>query len=477
MNERLQPRAAQQLGAQHPMRGDRHPIRPAAPFSLSRWFTTVGLLSILLLAVSGAWLLSRLFEDRMLLQEGRLTMQFVQGIIDVEGAATYFERPQPEHGGYMEQLLAHIARSPDVLRTNLYSRERRVIWSSDPSLTGRSFAGEANAELDAALSGHLEIHEEEAGEEKGDKAEHSNLPAEEDYFIELYVPVWDAARRGVVGAVELYRAPGLLRETISSGVRLIWAGAIGAAILLYVAVLPLVRRADAMIREQQDRIVETETLAAMGDLGSAVAHGIRNPLAVIRTAAEIVKEGAAGGSGREAAAEIVEQVDRLEHWVRELLTYVHLPAGEQQLVDLEAVARGSLEQFAAEMRRRGIEATVEFDRGLAPVRGDAILLGQVFRSVVANAVEAMTGSGRLTLRGTARGPGTVGVQIRDTGAGMSAEQLARALKPFHTTKAQGLGVGLPLARRIVERIGGRIALASRLGAGTTVELTLPAARP
>jgi two-component system sensor histidine kinase HydH len=260
-------------------------------------------------------------------------------------------------------------------------------------------------------------------------------------------------------------------------VRLIWAGAIGAAILLYVAVLPLVRRADAMIREQQDRIVETETLAAMGDLGSAVAHGIRNPLAVIRTAAEIVKEGAAGGSGREAAAEIVEQVDRLEHWVRELLTYVHLPAGEQQLVDLEAVARGSLEQFAAEMRRRGIEATVEFDRGLAPVRGDAILLGQVFRSVVANAVEAMTGSGRLTLRGTARGPGTVGVQIRDTGAGMSAEQLARALKPFHTTKAQGLGVGLPLARRIVERIGGRIALASRLGEGTTVELTLPAARP
>ena len=240
--------------------------RPAA-FSLSRWFTTVGLLSIVLLAVIGALLLSRLFEERMLSQEGRLTMQFVQGIIDVEGAASYFERPQADHESYMEQLLAHIARSPDVLRTNLYSRDRRVIWSSDPSLTGRSFAGEANPELDAALAGELEIHEEQADEEHHEKAEHSNLPAGDDYFIELYVPVWDSARKNVVGAVELYRAAKLLRETIASGMRLIWAGALGAAAVLYVALLPLVRRADAMIRDQQDRIVEAQTLAAIGDLG------------------------------------------------------------------------------------------------------------------------------------------------------------------------------------------------------------------
>jgi signal transduction histidine kinase len=445
-------------------------------FSLSRWFTTVGGLSLALLAVIGALLLSRLFEERMLLQDGRLTMQFVQGIIDVEGAASYFELPQADRDNYMEQLLAHIARSPDVLRTILYDRVRRVVWSSDPSLTGRSFAGETNAELDAALAGRLAIHEEQAGEAGREKAEHSNLPADEDHFIELYVPVWDPGRRNVVGAVELYRAPGLLRATISSGVRLIWAGAMGAAIILYVALLPLVRRADAMIRGQQDRIVEAETFAAMGDLGSAVAHGIRNPLAVIRTSAEIVREDGAGGSGRQAAADIMDQVDRLEHWVRELLTYVHLPAGDQQLVDLEAVARDSLGQFGAEMRRRGIMAAAEFAGGLPPVRGDGILLGQVFRSLVANAIEAMPGGGRLTLAGAVREPGFVSIEIRDTGAGMTEAQLALALRPFHTTKAQGLGVGLPLARRIVERMGGRIALASRSGLGTTVELALPAGR-
>lgn len=441
-------------------------------FSLTRWFATVGLFSITLLAVGGAFLLSRLFEERMLLQEGRLTMQFVQGVIDVEGAAAYFESSRSGNSRYMEQLLAHVAHSPDVLRTNLYARDRHVIWSSDPTLTGRSFAGEANPELDAALAGELEIHEEE-GEDGGDgKAEHSNLGGADRYFIELYVPVWDLERRNVVGAVELYRAPRLLREAISSGMKLIWAGAFAAAALLYLALLPLVRSADAMIRKQQERIVETETLAAMGDLGSAVAHGIRNPLAVIRTSAELMKEGA-GGTGLEAATEIMDQVDRLDHWVRELLTYVHLPAGETHLVDLEGVLRSSLGQFSAELRRRGIEVTVDLPPDLPSVRGDSLLVAQVFRSLLSNAVEAMPQGGRLALVAARRPAGKLTVEVRDSGVGMDEEQQKRALKPFHSTKAKGLGVGLPLARRIVERMGGRISLTSRLGEGTVVHLTLP----
>jgi signal transduction histidine kinase len=363
-----------------------------------------------------------------------------------------------------------------VLRTNLYSRERRIIWSSDPSLTGRSFAGESNPELDAALTGELEIHEEEAHGESAAKAEHSNLREGEDRFIELYVPVRDVSRSRVVGAVELYRSSRLLRESIASGVRLIWLGALGAAALLFLSLLPLVRRADTMIRDQQQRIVETETLAAMGDLGSAVAHGVRNPLAVIRTSAELVRDGK-GDTGREAAADIMDQVDRLEHWVRELLTYVHLPAGERKPVDLRLVAQDCLDRFAVEMRRRGVVGTAELEDGLPAVRGDPTLLGQVFGSLVANAVEAMPHGGRLEIRGAQRDQRFVKVEIRDTGVGMSGEQLSRALKPFHTTKSQGLGVGLPLARRIVERMGGRIRLASRLGEGTTVELDLPAAGP
>lgn len=444
-------------------------------FSLTRWFATVGLLSIAVLAVVGALLLSRLLEQRMLRQEGQLTMQFVQGIVDLEGAASYFEPTHADHSRYMENLLLHINRAPDVLRTNIYARDKKLLWTSDPALAGRSLAGESNEELDAALAGQLEIHVEDAGEASDAKAEHAHIATVDRYFIELYVPIWDAGRHAVVGAVELYRAPEELRQTIASGVRMIWAGALGAALLLFVALLPLVRRADRMMRSQRDQLVEAEKLAAMGDLGSAVAHGIRNPLSIIRTSAEIVREGATANARREAAADIMAQVDRLELWVRELLTYVHLPAGGQQPVDIEAVARAVLESFGAELRRRAIAVETRFAPAFPRVSGDVILLGQVLRSLVANAIEAMPDGGNLRLTGAFGRHDDVSLRIEDSGVGMSAEQLGRALKPFHTTKATGLGVGLPLARRIVERAGGRISLSSRPGEGTSVELTLVAA--
>ncbi|MFZ2508840.1 MAG: ATP-binding protein [Steroidobacteraceae bacterium] len=447
----------------------------AAPFSLSRWFATVGFVSILLLAVIAALLLSRLFAASMLQREGQLTMQFVQGVIDVEEASSYFQSSLPDGASYMEDLLAHLSGWPDVLRTNLYSRERAIIWSSDRSLTGRSFANATNEELDAALSGSLEIHQEEGDELGRDKPEHANLRSGDDYFIELYIPVWDKARLNVVGAIELYRAPQQLRDAIRAGVRLIWAAAIGAGMLLYLALLPLVRRAQWMIRTQQDRIVAAETLAAVGDLGSAVAHGMRNPLAVIRSSAEIVKEGGSPEVVREAAADIMGQVDRLEHWLRELLTYVHLPTGESHPVDLESLARGCLAHFSVEMRRRGIEGHAGFETGLPAVGGDPILLGQVLNSLIANAIEAMSRGGKLRLDGARGASGAVLLRIKDTGTGMTGEQINRAFKPFHTTKSQGLGVGLPLARRIVERMGGSIALSSEPGSGATVELVLPAA--
>ena len=105
-----------------------------------------------------------------------------------------------------------------------------------------------------------------------------------------------------------------------------------------------------------------------------------------------------------------------------------------------------------------------------------MLLGQVINSLIANALEAMPQGGRLTLDGMRGAAGIVVMHVRDTGIGMSEEQLDRAFKPFHTTKSQGLCVGLPLAKRIVERMGGGIAISSKPGVGTTVELTLSAAR-
>jgi signal transduction histidine kinase len=109
-------------------------------------------------------------------------------------------------------------------------------------------------------------------------------------------------------------------------------------------------------------------------------------------------------------------------------------------------------------------------------KGDPLLLGQVLHSLVANAVEAIQEGGTIEIAGkTVPAQRRVELTIRDSGPGMTAAQLKRVFTPFYTTKAKGLGVGLALAKRIVERFDGRIAIDSAPGRGTAVCLSMPIA--
>jgi signal transduction histidine kinase len=356
---------------------------------------------------------------------------------------------------------------PDVLRANLHSRERVILWSSDRGLIGRQFLD--NAELEEALRGTLVVHGEEYV-----KIEHGNLGRTTQGFIEIYSPVRDEARGEVVGVVELYKTPSALFEAIQTGRRAIWIGAALAGIFLYLALFWMVRRADNLIRVQRERLVQSETLAAVGEMSSAVAHGIRNPLANIRSSAELSLGGGAE-LWREAAQDVVSEVDRLESWVRDLLSYSQPLAGKLEPIQVGPLVQASLQSFERDRERRGIRASARVDQRLPPVTADPLMLGQVFNSLIANAVEAVDRDGRIAVTVQREGERQLRVSIQDSGPGMSRAQLASAFKPFYTTKARGLGVGLPLAKRIVERFGGSIAMASEPGKGTTVDVLLPAA--
>jgi two-component system, NtrC family, sensor histidine kinase HydH len=142
-------------------------------------------------------------------------------------------------------------------------------------------------------------------------------------------------------------------------------------------------------------------------------------------------------------------------------------------VQLQPLVSRCLDGLAREFERRDIRSRTELAADLPAVRGNPLLLGQVLASVLANAVEALGRDGQITVRGEwARGDASVTLSVEDNGPGMSDAQLARAGKPFHTTKARGLGVGLALARRVMERYGGRLEIDSTPGRGTTVRLQL-----
>ena len=437
------------------------------PFNLSRWFAAVGFLSIAALSLASGILLTRFLTESMLRQEGVLTMEFIHSLVLVENAVSYFRDPRAG-GPKLESTFAHVASMPDVLRASAHNSERRVIWSNDRAIVGRQFLD--NPELEQALSGRLVVHGDRLHHE-GEKAEHATLDQGVGYFVEIYFPVRDAAGE-VVGAVELYKTPRALFAAIQTAERAVWLGAVAGGLFLYLTLFWLVRRADLLIHAQQERLVESETLAAVGEVGSAVAHGIRNPLAAIRSSAELAQE-TEDPTGREAARDIIAEVDRMEGWVRDLLSYSRPVAGMVAKVDLSAIVRTSLGNFDREAAR-GVTTVAELQPGLPTVRADPLLLSQVLGSLLANAYEAVGEGGRVSVC-TRLASTNVLVQVSDDGPGMSERQLARIFRPFYTTKPKGLGAGLPLARRIIERFGGAISVSSAPGRGTTVEVRLPAA--
>jgi signal transduction histidine kinase len=362
---------------------------------------------------------------------------------------------------------------PDVLRANLYDRRKRVIWSSDRALIGRDFG--SNDELDKALAGAVVVEGKTERERVHGKAEYERLSQPAELFVEIYVPVIDVASQQVIGAIEFYKNPRALTQMLAELRTYIALGGAAFAALLFGVLFGLVRRADRTIRAQQRQLINNETLAAIGEMSSAVAHGIRNPLASIRSSAELIP-GSEPARIQEAADDIVAQSDRLEAWVRELLSYTRPLNEPSTRVAIGPLVEQCLRDFARELQNRHIVVDADTAPDLPPVRGNPLLLGQVLRSLLANAIEAVGDGGRIAVRGMRAGGGhEVMLSVRDSGPGMNAQQLERVGKPFYTTKPRGLGVGLALARRIIERSGGRMQIESSVGQGTVVHLHMSVA--
>ena len=206
-----------------------------------------------------------------------------------------------------------------------------------------------------------------------------------------------------------------------------------------------------------------------------MAHGIRNPLASIRSSAELALDGNLD-SARKNATDIIFQIDRLGKWVRELLVFSRPLCGKNQNIDLVALVEECLHNFSTQFEQNRVSC--EFVRpnlGLPPAIGNYALASQALANIVSNAIEAMPDGGSLRLElQTAALPQSVRLVVTDTGSGMSPAELDLVFKPYYTTKRNGLGLGMALVKRIMERFGGAISLHSRKGEGTRVSLMFKA---
>lgn len=236
-------------------------------------------------------------------------------------------------------------------------------------------------------------------------------------------------------------------------------------------------RAYELLRQTRDELVRAERLAAVGQLSAAVAHGIRNPLAGIRAAAQVAREDLveAEGSLAETLDDILAETDRLEARVRTVLDLSRPFQASPVRGDLNEFLR----RFASGFANR-VPASVDVDLDLDPrlpiVSFDAAHLTEALDVLVTNALQAMGGSGRLMLTTRLDEGGlrrSALIEVADTGPGMTEAHLERVFDLFYTTKAGGFGIGLPVAKRFVEAQGGALEVASQPGEGATFRIRLP----
>ncbi|MFM2067175.1 MAG: hypothetical protein RLZZ584_2084 [Pseudomonadota bacterium] len=447
--------------------------REVAEFRLMRWFSITSLVAITVFSVGMALLLDRFLEQRMLRHDAELSRSFVQSVVQTQKVAEQFMAAYKGHQSpEFAEFFTHVAAIPDVLRANVYTPDRRVLWSSNDALIGRSFA--ANTELERALSGETVV-------ERGIKVDHGGPPKQEhiyiekerEHFVENYLPVYaDGSRTGEpIGVVELYRVPKSLNQTLAEAKELIWSGAVVGGLFLYLSTLSLVHRASRIMQEQRAKLIEAQASAMVGEIAAAVAHSIRNPLASIRSSAELQRE--VGELSPESAGETMQHVDRIEHLLRSLLNYTNDPTDVEGHTDIAVLLDEIWVRHAVAFGSQGKELKIDVDPELPAVGLAPLLVGQALNSVLSNALEATERGGRVLVRAyTTRNQ--VCVEVQDNGVGMDAAQLGQVFRPFYTTKPRGLGMGLTLVRRILARQGGNIDIESEPGRGTRVRLHLPA---
>lgn len=239
------------------------------------------------------------------------------------------------------------------------------------------------------------------------------------------------------------------------------------------------RHSYAELRLVQNELVTKKQLAAVGELAAAIAHEVRNPLAVIVNAVAGLRRSAVREEDRTMLLGIVdEEAARLNRLVTDLLRFARPVSVKRSPVSLLELANRS--RSSAMLDGHQIVVNMDEDPELQTVWVDPSLFRLVFDNLVENACQAMKTGGTVQIvvhRGQLRGDPAVRIEIADSGQGMERGVRERALDPFFTTRPSGTGLGLPIVHRIIEAHGGEIQLESEEGQGTTVTLLLPLGPP
>ena len=234
-------------------------------------------------------------------------------------------------------------------------------------------------------------------------------------------------------------------------------------------------------RVHDTEMLQAEHLATMGELAAGVAHEIRNPLAGIAGAIEIIsKDFPKDHPDREILDDLRQEVRRIEKVLNDLLAYARPKAPQFGMSDLKDTVARTLQFARQQIGSKNVEFSIQIPPQLPRFRMDPEQLQQVLLNLVLNGIQAIAEEGKVSIQARVLGgpgmpgrPDYVEIGVSDTGAGISREQMEKIFRPFYTTKRGGTGLGLSLCRRIISQHGGTLAAESEIGKGSRFVIRLP----
>ncbi|MBI5328525.1 MAG: PAS domain-containing protein [Deltaproteobacteria bacterium] len=224
----------------------------------------------------------------------------------------------------------------------------------------------------------------------------------------------------------------------------------------------------------QEKLIQSEKMAAMGQMASGIAHEINNPLnSILGYATYLLEETQDNAQGREELDRIVRAAKRCKETVKRFLDFSRETPKSMEPLNIKEVLKDVLSMCHHTISSQKIEVTEDIGTDLL-INGAKGQIEEVFVNLVLNACQAMDNGGELTIKAY-RDNGWIKVQVADTGCGIPQENLIKILDPFFTTKEPGKGTGLGLAvsHTIIKNHGGNIDCNSIVGKGTTFIITLP----
>lgn len=250
------------------------------------------------------------------------------------------------------------------------------------------------------------------------------------------------------------------------------AGARAGAVLLFQDLREL-----EALREEVER---ERHLASLGRLAAGVAHEVRNPLSSLKGFAQLFRTKFQPGSQEEHYADImIEEVERLDRVVEELLDFARPVRPDRRPTDVNAVVRESAALVFEDAAFKTVSVQTKLGEGLPPVLVDPLQIRQALLNLLLNGIDAAGSGGTVTVEtalSTAQGGAThVAVGVRDNGAGLDPCDVPKLFEPFYTTKPNGTGLGLTIVSRILEQNGGHVSVVSVKGQGSTFSMRLPIA--